>query len=95
MKKRNIQQKNLENIIERFNHSNKQIELLLDLKNEMIFSHENINRGWITYKEEEFVTLYTKGINKQTDIVEITVDEVVIKTTALIEAYQIMRNIID
>lgn len=95
MKKRNIQQKNLENIIERFNHSNKQIELLLDLKNEMIFSHENINRGWITYKEEEFVTLYTKRINKQTDIVEITVDEVVIKTTALIEAYQIMRNIID
>ncbi|MEG0293383.1 hypothetical protein [Enterococcus sp.] len=94
MKKRNIQQKNLENIIERFNHSNKQIELLLDLKNEMIFSHENINRGWITYKEEGFVTLYTKGINKKTDIVEITVDEVVIKATALIEAYQ-MRNIID
>ena len=94
MKKRNIQQKNLENIIERFNHSNKQIELLLDLKNEMIFSHENINRGWITYKEEGFVILYTKGINKKTDIVEITVDEVVIKATALIEAYQ-MRNIID
>lgn len=89
-----VEQKNLANIITRFNDSNKKMELLLELKTGMIFSHENVNKGWIAYKEEGVVTLYTKEKNKKTDIENITLDEVIMKATKLIEEYQ-MRNIIE
>lgn len=64
----------------------------MDLKNGMIFSHENINKVWIPYKKEGFVTLYTEERNQKTDVVELTVEEVITKATETIEEYQ-MRNI--